>query len=245
VRKALIDADILVYRVGFASEDTSEALAVSRMREFVEDLILFNGFDSFIGYLTGKDNYRTEIAKTAPYKGNRKAPKPKHYHALREYLLTKWDFTLVEGQEADDAIGIKAYELDPEEFSICSIDKDLDMIRGNHYNFVKDFFYDVTEEEAIRHFYKQLLTGDRVDNIIGLKGIGDVKAKRILEECKTENEMYLAVLEAYEGNSERVLENGQLLWIRRQANELWQPPSSCISSGSMQSQTEDGKTISK
>ena len=245
MRTALIDADILVYRVGFASEDSSEAIAKARMREFVEDMLLFNGFEDYTGYISGRKNYRTEIAKTAPYKGNRKAPKPKHYDALREYLLQDWEFTLVEGQEADDAIGIHAYELDPGEFSICTIDKDLDMIRGNHYNFVKDYFYDVTEEEAIYNFYKQILTGDRVDNIIGLKGIGDVKAKRILEECKTENEMYLAVLEAYEGNSERVLENGQLLWIRRERNQVWQPPSSCISSGSMQSQTEDGKTISK
>ena len=224
MRSALIDADILVYRIGFASEDSSEAIAKVRMREFLEDMLLFNGFEDYTGYISGKQNFRTDIAKTAPYKGNRKAPKPKHYDALREYLLKDWEFTLVEGQEADDAIGIRAYELDPEEFSICTIDKDLDMIRGNHYNFVKDLFYDVTEEEALFNFYKQILTGDRVDNIIGLKGIGDVKAKRILEECKTENEMYLAVLEAYEGNSERVLENGQLLWIRRKENEVWLPP---------------------
>lgn len=225
MRSALIDADILVYRIGFASEDSSEAIAKARMREFLEDLLLFNGFEDYTGYISGKNNFRTEIAKTAAYKGNRKAPKPRHYDALREYLLKDWEFTLVEGQEADDAIGIRAYELDPEEFSICTIDKDLDMIRGNHYNFVKDLFYDVTEEEALFNFYKQILTGDRVDNIIGLKGIGDVKAKRILEECKDEKEMYLAVLEAYEGNEERVLENGQLLWIRRLPNQLWLPPS--------------------
>lgn len=225
MRSALIDADILVYRIGFASEDSSEAIAKARMREFLEDLLLFNGFEDYTGYISGKNNFRTEIAKTATYKGNRKAPKPRHYDALREYLLKDWEFTLVEGQEADDAIGIRAYELDPEEFSICTIDKDLDMIRGNHYNFVKDLFYDVTEEEALFNFYKQILTGDRVDNIIGLKGIGDVKAKRILEECKDEKEMYLAVLEAYEGNEERVLENGQLLWIRRLPNQLWLPPS--------------------
>jgi hypothetical protein len=225
VRLALIDADILVYRVGFASEGTSEAIARSRMREFVEDLLLFNGFDSYEGFLTGGDNYRKAIAVTEVYKGNRKQPKPEHYDFLRDYLQEAWNFRMVEGEEADDAIGIRAYEMDVGEFSICSIDKDLDMIRGNHYNFVKDFFYDITEEEAIFNFYKQILTGDRVDNIKGIKGIGDVKAKRILKECKDEKEMYLAVLEAYEGNSERVLENGQLLWIRRLPNQLWQPPS--------------------
>jgi hypothetical protein len=224
--KALIDGDILVYRIGFASENETESIAIARCSEFIEDLILFNGFGEYQGYLTGKTNFRNEIAVTAPYKGNRKSAKPKHYQLLRDYMESAWSFTMIEDQEADDAIGIAAYEMEVGEYCICSIDKDLDMLRGDHYNFVKDERYFITEEEGIKNFYKQLLMGDRVDNIIGIKGIGTVKAERLLKECKNENEMYLAILEAYEGNAERVLENGRLLWIRRQHNQLWTPPSS-------------------
>ena len=223
--KALIDGDILVYRVGFASENEVESIAVARCSEFLEDLLLFNGFDSYQGYLTGKKNFRNEIAITAPYKGNRKAAKPKHYALLREYMQKAWDFVMIEDQEADDAIGIASYEMQVGEYCICSIDKDLDMLRGDHFNFVKHEHYFVTEEEGIKNFYKQMLMGDRVDNIIGIKGIGAVKAERLLKECNNEKEMYLAVLEAYEGNEERVLENGRLLWIRRESNQLWIPPS--------------------
>ena len=223
--KALIDGDILVYRIGFASENETESIAIARCSEFIEDLILFNGFGEYQGYLTGKTNFRNEIAVTAPYKGNRKSAKPKHYQLLRDYMGSAWSFTMIEDQEADDAIGIAAYEMEVGEYCICSIDKDLDMLRGDHYNFVKDERYFITEEEGIKNFYKQLLMGDRVDNIIGIKGIGTVKAERLLKECKNENEMYLAILEAYEGNAERVLENGRLLWIRRQPLQLWQPPS--------------------
>jgi len=131
---------------------------------------------------------------------------------------------MIEDQEADDAIGIAAYEQQVGEYCICSIDKDLDMLRGDHYNFVKDEFYFIEEEQGIKNFYKQMLMGDRVDNIIGIKGIGTVKAERLLKECKDEKEMYLAVLEAYKGDDKRVLENGQLLWIRREPNQMWQPP---------------------
>lgn len=223
--KALIDGDILVYRIGFASENETESIAMARCSEFIEDLILFNGFGEYQGYLTGKKNFRNEIAVTAPYKGNRKSAKPKHYQLLRDYMESAWAFTMIEDQEADDAIGIAAYEMEVGEYCICSIDKDLDMLRGDHYNFVKDERYFITEEEGIKNFYKQLLMGDRVDNIIGIKGIGTVKAERLLKECKNENEMYLAILEAYDGNAERVLENGRLLWIRRQPLQLWQPPS--------------------
>ena len=229
--KALIDGDILVYRIGFASENETESIAIARCSEFIEDLILFNGFGEYQGYLTGKKNFRNEIAVTAPYKGNRKSAKPKHYQLLRDYMESAWSFTMIEDQEADDAIGIAAYEMEVGEYCICSIDKDLDMLRGDHYNFVKDERYFITEEEGIKNFYKQLLMGDRVDNIIGIKGIGTVKAERLLKECKNENEMYLAILEAYEGNAERVLENGRLLWIRRQPLQLWTPPGSLSLNG--------------
>ena len=177
------------------------------------------------GFLTGPNNYRKEIAKTAPYKGNRTGDEPIHFDILREYLQTAWGFEEVEGQEADDAIGIAAYEFDSvDDYLIMTLDKDLDMIRGWHYNFAKNDKYLIEEYEGIINFYRQILTGDRVDNIIGLKGIGPKKADKILKDCKTEQELYDAVLKAYDNDTERVLENGKLLWIRRKPNEMWQPP---------------------
>jgi len=224
--KALIDGDILVYRVAFASQEENAAIAKARMSAFVEELVTPSDISSIEGYLTGKGNYRNEVAVTATYKGNRKdVAKPVHYQFLRDYLEKEWGFLMVTGQEADDAIGIKAYTMDDNDYIIMTIDKDLDMIKGWHYNFVKKEKYFVKEEDTMRTFYKQVLTGDRTDNIEGLKGIGPVKAERILKECNTEIEMYEAVLKAYEGNEERVLENGQLLWIRREANQMWKPPS--------------------
>lgn len=222
---ALLDGDIFVYRIGFASEGESQGIAISRMAAFVEDLVMMPEIGNYQGYLTGSNNYRKNIAKEAPYKGNRTAPKPEHYELLREYLVKSWGFEMVEGQEADDAIGIKAYTLDADEYMIYTIDKDLDMIRGWHYNFNKDLKYEVKEEDTLRWFYKQILTGDRVDNIPGLKGIGDKKAEKILGDAKLEPELFSAVLAAYNGDIHRMTEMGQLLWIRRKENELWQPPS--------------------
>jgi 5'-3' exonuclease len=105
-----------------------------------------------------------------------------------------------------------------------SIDKDLDMIPGHHYNPVKKDHYYVNDKEAIKNFYRQILTGDKVDNVQGLRGIGPKKADKILGDFDTDLAMYEAVLKAYDGDAERVLENGQLLWIRRKKDELWQPP---------------------
>jgi 5'-3' exonuclease len=139
--------------------------------------------------------------------------------------LDKWCFELIEGQEADDAIGIAVYDAPVDTTCVMSIDKDLNMLRGWHYNFVKEDLYYVTEEEAIKNFYIQILTGDRVDNIQGLKGVGPVKAGKILKDLVTEQELFDAVLEAYEGDIDTLTERGRLLWIRRKANQMWMPPS--------------------
>ena len=221
----IIDGDILCYRVGFACNEETEKVAIRTMADMLEELIFIElSSNIHVGYLTGKDNYRHDIAKTQPYKGNRKdAARPIHLPRLREYLHTAWDFRVVNGQEADDAIGIHATSL-RDKSVIVTIDKDLDMIPGHHYNPVKKESYYIDDKEAIKNFYRQILTGDKVDNIEGLRGIGPKKADKILAEADTELKMYEAVLKAYDNNQERVIENGQLLWIRRQEDELWQPP---------------------
>jgi hypothetical protein len=229
---ALIDADIVCYRIGFASEDVSEKICLARCAEFMEELVMKPWVGDYQGFLTGSNNFRKDIAVTAPYKGNRTQAKPKHYELIREYLNKAWGCEVIEGQEADDAIGIRAYEMeDVEDYIIMSIDKDLDMIRGWHYNFIKNTKYLINDQEAIKHFYTQILTGDRVDNIVGLKGVGPKKAEKILQDCITEADMYKAVLEAYDNDEERVLENGQLLWIRRKENQIWSPALCSTSNG--------------
>lgn len=222
---ALIDADVVAYRIAFGCQDEPEKIAIAKVSEFLEELVFtYTDVDDCEGYLTGKQNYRFDIAKTAPYKGTRVSEKPKHLGIIRQYMIDAWAFSVQEYQEADDAIGIRAYSLGEEDYVICSIDKDLDNIRGKHYNFVKNEHYTITEEVAIKNFYRQVLTGDRVDNVPGLAGIGPKKADKILKDCSTEEDLYKAVLEAYDGNVELMTEMAQLLWIRRKEGELWQPP---------------------
>ena len=226
-RLAILDADILTYRVGFASEDVSEEVCMARVTKLVNEIVYQDlQCDDYKAYITGKGNYRNELAVTEPYKGNRKdAKRPVHYAAIRTHLQ-RLGAELVEGSEADDAVATEATKTGG---WIVSIDKDLDQVAGWHYNFVKHEEYYVTEEEGLRNFYTQMLTGDRTDNIIGLKGIGPKKAEKILKDCKTEEEMYATVVKAYLEaglTEERVTENGHLLWLRRVPNQMFQAPSS-------------------
>ena len=223
---ALIDADSLCYAVGFSSNDAEEKIALSRLEQTMTELCMDLDCEDYKGFLTGKGNFRESIAVTVPYKGQRIAEKPVHLQALRDHLVNSWGFEVVQGIEADDAVGIAAYAVPEDQSIMVHIDKDLNQFRGWHYNYRKKEKYYVSEFEGLTAFYTQILTGDRIDNIVGLKGIGPVKAKRILEECTNENELYQAVLKAYEGDQQRVLENGQLLWLQREPNQVWQAPSS-------------------
>ena len=226
-KKLLIDADYLIYGVGFASEEDSEKFAKSRLVETVEDLVYIHlKADSYEAFLTGKDNYRYEIAKTVPYKGNRKdAKKPKHYDALRECMVTRLGAVVVNGQEADDEVAIRMTK-EPDQYLLVGVDKDLRQIPGWHHNPVKAKTEYIDEFEAYKNFATQLLTGDRVDNIPGLEGIGPVKAAKALKDAKTKEDLLRAVWKTYqekEHGIEYLTEQGQLLWLRRYEGEIWKP----------------------
>lgn len=224
---ALIDADSLCYAVGSSTSLLEEKIALSRLEKTMTELCMDLDCEDYKGFLTGKGNFRESIAVTVPYKGQRASiEKPVHLQALRDHLVNSWGFEVVDGIEADDAVGIAAYAVPEDESIMVHIDKDLNQFRGWHYNYRKKKKYYVSEFEGLTAFYTQILTGDRIDNIVGLKGIGPVKAKRILAECTNENELYEAVLKAYEGDQQRVLENAQLLWLQRSLNQTWTPPSS-------------------
>ena len=224
---AIIDADILVYRFGFATNNDSEDMAIRTIAHFLEDLVMLDlpHCQRWSLHLTGKGNFRDEIAVTAPYKGNRKdAEKPKHYKLIRDYLVYSWDAVIWEGMEADDAIAIEATELAGDGV-IVSLDKDLDQVVGWHYNFVKDNLYYINQETADFNFYKQFLTGDAVDNIKGVHGIGPKKAEKLLEG-KTPVEMWEVIVEHL--GHERAMENGHLLYMLRSVNDTFTPPTEVI-----------------
>ena len=225
---ALIDADFLVYRIGFSTEDERVSIAKARLTEWLDDFIYVNlKADDYTAWITGKTNYRYDIAKTVPYKGNRKdVLRPKHYEALREHLVKRHEAIVTVGEEADDTVAIESTKL-LDNCWIVHVDKDLDQLQGWHYNPVRDERYYVNEFDAYKSFCTQLLTGDRIDNIPCLAGIGPKKAAKALAESKTKEGLLQAVFDKYQElghTAEYFTEQGQLLWLRRYEGELWQPP---------------------
>lgn len=226
-KQLLIDADYLIYAIGFSCEEASERLAKNRLVETMEDLVYLHlKADSYEAFLTGKDNFRYDIAKTVPYKGNRKdMKKPVHYDALRSHMVKRLGAVVVDGQEADDEVAIRM-SVDPDKYLLVGVDKDLLQIPGWHHNPRTAETKYIDEFTAYKNFVTQLLTGDRVDNIPGLEGIGPKKAEKALKEAKTKQELLETAWEKYQElgySKEYLVEQGQLLWLRRYEGELWQP----------------------
>jgi hypothetical protein len=230
--KALVDGDVMCYRAAYACKDEKASVACLTLDGIVTEALLScdyadRWYDQWQIYLTGKTNFRNDIAKTAVYKGNRaNKPKPPHLPAVRKHFQKHWGAIVVEGEEADDAIAIEATALQGRSV-IISIDKDFMQVPGHVYNFVKREHHIIDEQQGLFNFFKQILTGDTADNIIGIKGIGDVKATKLLQECISVEEMYDTCVAMYNitgvDGEARVLENGQLLWLRREKGQIWTP----------------------
>lgn len=250
---ALIDCDIVLHRVGFTTENEEFFIATARFDEMIDKILVNTKSDEYQLWLSDskENNFRYKIWDQ--YKANRIQPKPKWFEELKEYAITQWGAKIAYGMEADDALGIeqcraagtgtmstansdwnaKMHNANPT--VICTMDKDLNMIPGNHYNFVKEEDFFITPEDALKFFYTSLLVGDTSDNIPGAPGIGPVKAAKALIGINEEWELWNEVCNTYKyawqkkglpENWKQVLISAQLLKIRQTENEkLWNPPS--------------------
>ena len=234
----LIDGDLLVYRCGFAADAQAKkdfgdnykdhdyiSWALANVKTVVENILfeVFPAHPRYNLYLTGKFNFREQVATLLPYKGNRDPDhKPKYYNEIKEYLIDTWNAQVIDGMEADDAVGIEQYKHKDKSTVIVSTDKDLDCIPGHHYNWVKKIFYYVTLNQANLNFLGQMLEGDRSDNIPGINGIGPKTVPKIIAKCNEDpvqlrNEVVAQYKNQY-GNEwiNAFNEVATLLWILRE-----------------------------
>ena len=197
---ALIDGDILLYSIGsftnphpFLKDADGDAVMMPCSTEAVHGLVHSEinkivegaGCDDYTVYLSGKDNFRKDIAVTHPYKFKRAdIDKPYHYQTVKDYLVDVIGAVVVDGIEADDALALAQTP----ETTICSIDKDLLMVPGRHYNWRKEEVTEVSYDDGVLWFCTQLLTGDwSTDSIIGC---GHVETKVYGPKAKKAGQSY-------------------------------------------------------
>lgn len=177
---ALLDADTITYRIAPLNEENSLEDAITHAELYLEEIITKSGAEEFQLFLSGTNNFRKTIWPL--YKANRPHQRPKHYQGLRDWMVTKYGAVLSNLCEADDELGVRQTE----DTVICSIDKDLLQIPGKHFNFVTNVHQEIDEYNGQRRFWKQMIMGDRTDNIVGIVGLGDKKSENILRQLHSD-----------------------------------------------------------
>jgi 5'-3' exonuclease len=222
---AIIDGDVLVYMAIWKSETLEQGK--KKFQELVDDVLNSLFTTDYVMAIGGPYNFRLDLYDG--YKGNRKKAKdnrPEWFNDLKSWASKLEGSVESDNCEADDLIRVWALECDAAGINraVVSVDKDLHCIPGTHYNPRTKKIYQICEEYGERFYWQQVLQGDSVDAIPGLPKVGPVKAKKLLADAVTHNEMRDVVCRAYhnaygdEGYS-YLIANGRLVHIWRHIDD--------------------------
>lgn len=246
---ALIDGDLIAHRCAASAENDPLDVSLERSDNLIDRICNEIGATSCEVFLTGSNSFRKQI--NPQYKANRKDQVPPRWlQDTREHLVIGWNASVSDGNEADDEMAIQQCS-STDDTIICSLDKDLLMVPGQHYSWQisgKTPSGNVWTKEAVRrtisphqglqNFYFQMIMGDSSDNIFGFDGKARQKVPKFLEptismlmECKDEYEMYEYVSDLYANQVSWADDwitgfeiNAQCLWIQRKTGDKWQRP---------------------
>jgi|TARA_B110000211_G_scaffold215159_1_gene257143 5'-3' exonuclease len=193
----IVDGDVLIYRA--CNKAIKEELDVRKTFDKIYDEVKMNtACDKYSLHISGGGNFRKEIKQDfLKYKGKRRE-KPENYLECRDYVTKNHNPIMVPNYEADDTASVEAYKYIKENqlYMLITLDKDWKTIGGLFYNLLYNNLFAVSTVEGIEFFHQQLLTGDAVDNIPGIEGVGPVKANRILKD-KNLKDQFKAIIKAY------------------------------------------------
>lgn len=147
-RVCLVDGDVIAYQGSYGRDTRPEKIVASAVDDLLDRIKDDTGAGTLVIYLTGKENFRNDVACLQQYKGNRyhpdgtrKTPQPLQLQYARDYLIEQYGAELQPYQEADDALTIAqtAFNKQKEEGGklssiISTIDKDLRICPGRHHN---------------------------------------------------------------------------------------------------------------
>ncbi|UJX45768.1 hypothetical protein [Xanthobacter sp. YC-JY1] len=189
----LIDADMFVHRSAVAVERATDwdgevwtltadlDDAKDKFRSLVadaEDIVEDPSAELVMVFSPSGPVFRHSFWPT--YKEGR-GRKPLVHRALKEWVSQNYADAMWPGLEADDVLGILATH--PKNAKrrvvIVSGDKDLAQIPTTIYDFNRQTWTEVSEEEADMAHLLQTLTGDPVDKYPGCPGIGAKRAPAI------------------------------------------------------------------
>lgn len=209
----LVDADVLRYQIAFKNQDdvdwgdgegdvfVHKEKAQNDVESFILQLKEDFKTDAMVIVLSGRENFRVGLDET--YKANRKdKPKPLLWQHVSDYL--EWGdhghpVVVAEPLEGDDVLGILHTGEYLDRSIIVTIDKDMYTVPGLVYRWSdpEPSVVLVTPQDAAYFHLTQVLTGDAVDNYKGCPGIGEVRARDLMEISESPEHFWELIVDAY------------------------------------------------
>lgn len=191
---ALVDADGIAYKIAATNDELDSFEGLTEIiDEYVNFILSTTESSHALFFIKGAKNFRKEIATIKPYKGNRIPKRIKWLEPCYYILETRYRAIAAHGAEADDYIAsaVKYFQQLNVPYIICSHDKDLKQIQGEHLDLNEFDIINITEQEAAYRLFFQIMTGDSSDNIQGIPKIGPKTAEKILAEVTPTHDGYL------------------------------------------------------
>lgn len=158
--------------------------------------------DKVITFNNAIGNFRKQISKT--YKANRiKRDIPEILSDLHNHVTYVYESKQGKGVETDDLVATYWSNLTEimgrDKVVIVSIDKDYKQLPCLMYNYHSKHqcFYSISEQEAKRNFYTQMIVGDSADNVNFCKGYGDKYCLNVFADCLSDYSYIRVVFELY------------------------------------------------
>lgn len=196
----LIDADFIKYlvvtKIATAKKNKEEMMIHSdALAKFTEEVInerFTTQIDSkgniFCFSGVSENTFRSYVAFEKKYKGNR--GNSEMYYGVEDdkmsvvkYIKERYPTLIFKDLEADDILSM----LHCDDTFIYSEDKDLLQLAGTHYDIKEKCFVKRSQQEAFNFLMFQMIEGDTVDNIGGLKSYGTIKSNELLTNLSSTN----------------------------------------------------------
>ena len=204
---ALIDADTIKYKVvnsiakdykAKTAHIYADPIGIYTAQEISKIVSRFDAKGYIFCFSGGsQDTFRCSVAFDKKYKGTRtdEVSYPDQVAdriGVMRYIKKRYPTLWYSDLEADDLLSM----LQDEDTFIYSEDKDLRQVPGTHYDISSGKLIEVLESQALKFLMTQMITGDNVDNISGLKSYGIVKANQLLTNSD-DNSLVTTVLTEY------------------------------------------------
>jgi len=134
------------------------------------------GFTHYIAFVKGNNTTDDRLIANPEYKAQRTKDTPEKWEITKQHAIEKWGATEVNDIEVDDAVRIT--NINTPNSHIVAIDKDLLWLAGENFNWRKNEWYSVNEQQEEQYLSRSLICGDTVDNLKGIPGKGEAYCEK-------------------------------------------------------------------